>query len=62
MLARVNSLYRVRDGKITLIIKGDPQQTHQSYLIPSPVEILDGDYIIGQCVYDNDGDRAITIG
>ncbi len=62
MLARVNSLYRVRDGKITLILKGDPQQTHQSYLLPSSIEIIDGDYIVGQCVYDNDEDRAITFG
>ncbi len=62
MLARVNSLYRVRDGNLTLIIKVDPQQTHQSYLLSSRVDILDGDYLIGQCVFDNNEDRAITMG
>ena len=55
-------MYRVRDGNITLIIKGDPQQTHQAYLLPSLIEIVSGDYIIGQCVYDNDKDRTITVG
>ena len=62
LAARVNSMYRVRDEQLTLIIKADPQQTHKTYLLSSPVEILDGDYLVGQCVYDNNDHRTITVG
>ena len=62
MLARVNSMYRIRDGNVTLIVKGDPQQSHQSYLIPSLIEMVNGDYLVGQCVYDNDLNRVIQMG
>ena len=61
-LARVNSLYRVRNGSVTLIIKGDPQQSRHSYSLASRIEIVDGDSLIGQCVYDNTEDRLITVG
>ncbi|CAF0866492.1 unnamed protein product [Rotaria sp. Silwood1] len=60
--ARVNSLYRVRDGKISQIVKGDPQWPQSFYPLPSAVEIRKNDYIIGQCVYDNNDDRIITVG
>lgn len=55
-------MYRVRDGEITLIIKGDPQQAHQSYLLSSRIEIADGDYLVGQCVYDNNDNQLIKVG
>ena len=61
-LARVNSLYRLRNGNVTLIIKGDPQQSRHSYALASRIEISDGDHLIGQCVYDNTEDRLITVG
>lgn len=61
-LARVNSMYRVRNSEITQIVKGDPQQTHQSYLLSSRIEVIDGDYLVGQCVYDNNDDRVVKVG
>jgi hypothetical protein len=61
-LARVNSLYRVRDGKISQIVKSDPQWPQSFYPLPSSVKIEKGDYVVGQCVYDNNDDRVITAG
>jgi peptidylglycine monooxygenase len=60
--ARVNSLYRVRDGVISQVVKGDPQWPQSFYPLASPVDIQDGDYLVGQCVYDNDDDRVIRVG
>ncbi|CAF1192501.1 unnamed protein product [Adineta steineri] len=59
---RVNSLYRVRDGKISQIVKSDPQWPQSFYPITSAVEIKNGDYIVGQCVYDNNDNRVIEVG
>lgn len=61
-LARVNSLYRVRDGVITQIVKGDPQWPQSFYPLSSPIEIQSDDYIVGQCVYDNDNDHVVRVG
>ena len=58
----MNSLYRVRDGKISQIVKGDPQWPQSFYPLSSPVTIEKGDYIVGQCVYDNNEDRIIYAG
>ncbi|CAF4931453.1 unnamed protein product, partial [Rotaria sp. Silwood1] len=60
--ARVNSLYRVRDGVITQIVKGDPQWPQSFYPLPSPIEIQNDDYLVGQCVYDNDDDHIVRVG
>ncbi|CAF4777868.1 unnamed protein product [Rotaria sp. Silwood1] len=59
---RVNSFYRVRDGEVSLIIKGDPKWSQAFYPLPSAFEIRNNDYIMGQCVYDNNDDRVITVG
>jgi hypothetical protein len=61
-LGRVNSLYRVRDEKISQIVKSDPQWPQSFYPLPSEVDIKAGDAMVGQCVYDNDEDRAISVG
>lgn len=61
-LGRVSSLYRVRDDQILQIVKGDPQWPQSFYSLPSPVVIQKGDYIIGQCVYDNTENRVIHVG
>lgn len=61
-LARVNSLYRVRDGVVTQIVKGDPQWPQSFYPLASPIDIQNDDYLIGQCVYDNDDDQVIRVG
>jgi len=61
-LARVNSLYRIRDGQISQIVKSDPQWPQSFYPLPSLVDIQKGDYVIGQCVYDNNEDRVIHVG
>lgn len=62
LLARVNSLYRVRDGKISQIVKSDPQWPQSFYPLASAVHIEKDDYLVGQCVYDNDEDRIIYAG
>ncbi|CAF3020503.1 unnamed protein product [Rotaria sp. Silwood2] len=59
---RVNSLYRVRDGEISQIVKSNPQWSQAFYPLPSAVEIRNNDYMVGQCVYDNDDDRVIKVG
>ncbi|CAF0797530.1 unnamed protein product [Adineta steineri] len=59
---RVNSLYRVHDYEISLIIKMNPQNPQSFYRLLLPVEIKNNDYIIGQCVYDNNLDKTIHIG
>jgi peptidylglycine monooxygenase len=59
---RVNSLYRVRDGKISQIIKSDPQWPQSFYPLPDFIKIEKGDYIVGQCVYDNNDDRTVQVG
>jgi hypothetical protein len=61
-LARVNSLYRVRNGNITQIVKGNPQWPQSFYPVSPAVDVKDGDYIVGQCVYDNNDDRPIQVG
>ncbi len=55
-------MYRVRDGKISQIVKSDPQWPQSFYPLPSSVKIEKGDYVVGQCVYDNNDDRVITAG
>ncbi len=61
-LARVNSLYRVRDGIFLQIAKGDPQWPQSFYPLSSPVTIEKDDFLVGQCVYDNDENRVIYVG
>lgn len=61
-LARVNSLYRLRDNGITQIVKGDPQWPQSFYPLQTPIDIKKGDFVMGQCVYDNDEDRVIQVG
>ncbi|CAF4056558.1 unnamed protein product [Adineta steineri] len=60
--ARVNSLYRVRNGNISQIVKSNPQWAQSFYPLPSSVQIEKGDFFVGQCVYDNDDDRTISAG
>lgn len=60
--ARVNSLYRVRDGVITQIVKGDPQWPQSFYPLSAAVEIQNDDYLVGQCIYDNDDDQIVRVG
>jgi len=62
LIGRVNSLYRIRNGEICQIVKGDPQWPQSFYPLSSPVQIQNGDYVVGQCVYDNNDDRVIKVG
>jgi hypothetical protein len=55
-------LYRVRNGEISQIAKGDPQWPQSFYPLPAAVKIEKGDYIVGQCVYDNNEDRVVQVG
>jgi hypothetical protein len=60
-VARVGSLHRVRDGNIIQIVKKDPQLPQAFYPVSS-VDIQSGDYIVGQCVYDNNDNRTVLVG
>ncbi len=61
-IGRVNSLYRVRYGAISQVVKSNPQWPQSFYPLPSPVKIQSGDAFVGQCVYDNKDDRVIYSG
>jgi len=61
-LGRVISLYRFQNGRITEIIEGNPQEIHHSNRLSSLIEIVDGDYLMGQCIYDNDDDQFLHVG
>lgn len=58
----MNSLYRIRDGKLSQIVKSDPQWPQSFYPLPKAVEINKGDFIVGQCVYDNNENHIIQVG
>jgi hypothetical protein len=60
-VGRVGSLHRVRDGKIIQIGKLNPQLPQAFYPV-SVVDIQNGDYIVGQCVFDNNENRTLQIG
>jgi hypothetical protein len=60
-VARVGSLHRVRDGNIILIGKMDARWPEAFYPVSS-VDIQSGDYVVGQCVFDNNETRAIEFG
>ncbi|UJR18342.1 hypothetical protein I4U23_005244 [Adineta vaga] len=59
---RVNSLYRIRDKSILQIAKGNPQWPQSFYTLSLPIKIQHDDYLIGQCVYDNNDNYAVHIG
>ncbi|CAF1648891.1 unnamed protein product [Adineta ricciae] len=59
---RMNSLYQIRGENITQIIRGSPQRPQSFYALPSQVSIDNGDYLVGECVYDNDDDHAVNAG
>ena len=44
------------------MVKGDPQWPQSFYPLEKPIEVKKGDYLMGQCVYDNDEDRVIQVG
>jgi len=55
-------LYRIRDGQVTQVAKGDPHWAQSFYPLASPIHIEKGDILVGQCVYDSDEDRVIQVG
>ncbi|CAF1404254.1 unnamed protein product [Adineta ricciae] len=59
---RVSSIYRVRNKTILQIGKSNPQWPQSFYPLSSSIQIEKNDFIIGQCVYDNNDDRIINIG
>ena len=59
---RVNSLHRVRNGTIVQVYKGNPRWPQAFYLLGKAVDVQPGDFLIGQCVYDNDEDHVIEVG
>ncbi|XP_032230228.2 peptidyl-glycine alpha-amidating monooxygenase A isoform X2 [Nematostella vectensis] len=62
-LGSVITGYRVRDGKWTLIGKGDPQRPQAFYPIKQEVDIKDGDTLAARCTYNTmKKDRITYIG
>lgn len=55
-------MYRIRHGKILKIVKNSPQLPQTFYPLSSPIEILNGDHLAGQCLYDNNDDRVVRLG
>jgi hypothetical protein len=47
---------------VTQIVKGDPQWPQSFYPLTTPIEIQNDDYLIGQCVYDNDDENLVRVG
>ncbi|XP_057305603.1 peptidyl-glycine alpha-amidating monooxygenase-like [Hydractinia symbiolongicarpus] len=45
--------YRVRNGKWTLIGKGDPQRPQAFYKVFNDIDIQDGDKVMGRCTYNS---------
>lgn len=62
LAARTISLYRVRDGQVTRIAKGDPHWPQSFYFLPADISIESNDSFIGECIYDNDDDREVLAG
>ena len=55
--------YRVRDGKISEIARGDPQKPQMFYPMTKPVVVENGDYIHARCTFNTTmEDRIIRIG
>ncbi|CAF1121789.1 unnamed protein product [Adineta steineri] len=61
MWGRVNSLYRVRNGNVTLIIKDSPQ-IHQAFTSLSlPIDVKSGDYLIIMMIETTRNDEMCKI-
>lgn len=43
-------------------MKGDPQWPQSFYPLSTPIDIQNDDYLIGQCVYDNDDGDVVRVG
>ena len=55
--------YRVRDGKISEIARGDPQKPQMFYPMTKAVVVENGDYIHARCTFNTTmEDRIIRIG
>lgn len=52
-LGLVITAYRVRDGKATLIGRGDPQRAQAFYKVKQDVNVQDDDLLIGRCTYNS---------
>lgn len=62
IIGHAASLYRVRNKTVLQIGKGNPQQPQSFYSLASSVQIQQGDFVIGECVYNNNDDRIINNG
>jgi len=59
-LGAVITGYRVRDGKWTLIGRGDPQRPQAFYKVFNDVDIREGDKVYGRCTYNSTGRSRVT--
>ena len=58
----VNTAYRVRDDEWTQLAKGDPQWPQAFYPVDQPIDIKDGDSLLGICTYHNDDNKYVYAG
>ncbi|XP_066923969.1 peptidyl-glycine alpha-amidating monooxygenase B-like [Clytia hemisphaerica] len=59
-IGTVISGYLLRDGKYTLIGKGDPQRPQAFNKVDNEVDIQDGDIVVAQCTYNSMERNRIT--
>ena len=58
----VNTAYRVRDDEWIQLAKGDPQWPQAFYPVDQPIDIKDGDSLLGICTYHNDDNKYVYAG
>uniref|UniRef100_A0A7M5VDK8 Peptidylglycine monooxygenase n=2 Tax=Clytia hemisphaerica TaxID=252671 RepID=A0A7M5VDK8_9CNID len=59
-LGAVITAYRVRNGKYTLIGRGDPQRPQAFYKVDNDLDIKDGDDVIGRCTFNSTSRDTVT--
>uniref|UniRef100_A0A915HG78 Peptidylglycine monooxygenase n=1 Tax=Romanomermis culicivorax TaxID=13658 RepID=A0A915HG78_ROMCU len=59
-LGRIISAFKYKDDKWTKIGKGNPQWPQRFYPVDKPVEILNGDTLAAQCIYNSVGRKTET--
>ncbi len=57
-----NTAYRVRAHEWSQVARGDPQWPQAFYPTDGVYDLKDGDMLVGQCTYHNDGDKYVYAG
>ncbi len=57
-----NTAYRVRGHEWSQVARGDPQWPQAFYPTDTVYDVKDGDMLVGQCTYHNDGGKYVYAG